>query len=69
MSASITITVRLGPLVSFEIVGESCRELSEALEGYEILNKQLDDLCGDLAERVYPEGMDRAEEKNAEDRQ
>ncbi|MEI6669598.1 MAG: hypothetical protein WCP29_15730 [Acidobacteriota bacterium] len=68
MSASISITIRLGPLVSFEIVGENCRELSAALEGYEILNKQLDALCGDLAERVYPEGMETAEEKHAEDR-
>lgn len=58
MSASITLKVRLGPLVSFEVRGESCGELAEALQGYEKLNVLIDALCSDLAERVYPGGLE-----------
>jgi hypothetical protein len=55
--AHITLRVKLGPLVSFEITGQSCKELSSALEGFQTLNQQIDELCSDLAERVYPEGQ------------
>lgn len=58
MSSRIILKVRLGPLVSFEISGNNCDELNEALIGYEKLNVTLDDMCGDLADRVYPEGVD-----------
>jgi len=58
MAASIVLRIRLGPLVSLEIEGEDCAEISTALEGYEKLNKLLDALCSDLAERIYPEGME-----------
>ncbi|MDH3973403.1 MAG: hypothetical protein OEV42_03895 [Deltaproteobacteria bacterium] len=56
MSSRIVLKVRLGPLVSFEVSGDNCNELNEALAGYENLNVTLDDMCGDLADRVYPEG-------------
>lgn len=58
MSVNITLKVRFGPLVSFEVTGDSCREISEALKGYEELNRQLDTMCSDLAGRIYPEGFD-----------
>ncbi len=58
MPASITLNIRLGPLVSLKIMGESCHELAHALEGYDHLNTRLNALCSDLAERIYPEGID-----------
>ncbi len=58
MSVSITLSIRLGPLVSIRINGENCRELAEALEGYDHLNHRVNAMCGDLAERIYPEGME-----------
>ena len=62
MAANIVLKIRLGPLVSFEIEGQDCEEISNALEGYEKLNDLLDALCSDLAERIYPEGMEPEEE-------
>lgn len=61
MAVSITLTVRLGPLVSLRVNGNSCRELAEALEGYEGLNASLEAMCSGLAEKVYPEGMEEEE--------
>lgn len=58
MAVSITLNVRLGPLVSLRVNGASCKELAEALEGYEDLNERVDALCSGLAERVYPEGYE-----------
>lgn len=58
MSASMTLRVRLGPLVFFEVEGDSCLEIAKALDGYEQLNKTVDEMFSDLAERVYPEGVD-----------
>jgi hypothetical protein len=58
MSVSITLNIRLGPLVSLKISGDSCHDLAKALEGYDHLNVRLDALCSDHAERIYPEGMD-----------
>jgi hypothetical protein len=58
MSVSITLNIRLGPLVSLKITGDSCHDLAKALEGYDHLNVKLDALCSDLAERIYPEGVD-----------
>ncbi len=57
MSASIVLRIRLGPFVNFEIEGDNCEEIAEALEGYKQLNNRIDNMCSDLAERVYPEGM------------
>ncbi|MEK6589212.1 MAG: hypothetical protein AABZ11_00890 [Nitrospinota bacterium] len=66
MSALIILKVRLGPLVSLEVTGESCKEICEALKGYEDLNKQVDAMCADLAERVYPEGDESAVKQEQE---
>jgi hypothetical protein len=55
MSASITLKMQIGPMVSLQIEGQNCREISAALEGYEKLNRQVEDLCSTLAEAVYPE--------------
>lgn len=52
------LKVALGPFVTLEIEGSSCRELSEALEGHEKLNLQLDGMCSNLAQRVYPEAAE-----------
>jgi hypothetical protein len=58
MAVNITLTIRLGPLVSLKVTGQSCEELAQALEGYDHLNQRVDAMCSDLAERVYPEGVE-----------
>jgi hypothetical protein len=58
MAAQISLSIRLGPMVSLKIIGQSCHELANALEGYGDLNVRVDALCSDLAERIYPEGLD-----------
>ena len=58
MSVSITLSIRLGPLVSLRVTGQSCHELAKALEGYDNLNQHINAMCGDLAERIYPDGFD-----------
>ena len=58
MSVSITLSIRLGPLVSLRVNGQSCHELAKALEGYDNLNHHINAMCGDLAERIYPDGLD-----------
>lgn len=60
MAVSITLSIRLGPLVSLRVTGKSCNELAQALEGYDDLNARVDGMCSDLAEKVYPEGMEMA---------
>jgi hypothetical protein len=52
----MSLRIQLGPLVSFSVEGENCRELAAALEGFDDLNRTVDAMCSDLAERVYPEG-------------
>ena len=54
--ASMSLRIRLGPLVYFEVDGDSCAELASALEGFEELNARVDAMCSDLARRVYPDG-------------
>lgn len=61
MAANITLTIRLGPLVSFRIQGDNCREILDALHGFDRLNERIDEMCSDLGERMYPEGMREAE--------
>jgi hypothetical protein len=56
MAASMVLKIRLGPFVVFEIEGNNAEEIYQALEGFEKLNERVDAMCGDLAERVYPEG-------------
>jgi hypothetical protein len=55
MSSSVTLKIRLGPLVSLSVSGDNCEELHEALLGYQSLNKTVDEMCSDLSTRVYPE--------------
>ncbi len=55
MSASMNLKIRLGYLVTLEVSGDNCEEICSALEGFEHLNTQLDAMCGDLANRMYPE--------------
>ena len=66
MAVSITLTIRLGPLVSLKVTGQSCEELAQALEGYDHLNLRIDGMCSDLAERVYPEGVEMQFEQSDE---
>jgi len=47
--------MRIGPMVHFEIEGPNCTEIANALEGFEQLNKTVDSMFSDLAERVYPD--------------
>lgn len=54
--ARINLSIRLGPMVHFEIQGESCQEIAGALDGFERLNEMVDTMFTDLAQRVYPEG-------------
>jgi hypothetical protein len=51
----INMSIRLGPMVHFEIQGESCSEIADALDGFERLNVIVDTMFTDLAQRVYPE--------------
>ena len=53
--ARITMSIRLGPMVRFQVEGQSCGEISEALQGFEKLNNTVDEMFSDLAERVFPE--------------
>ncbi len=62
MSSHLSLKIRLGPLVSLEVGGDNCHEIREALKGFNELNKQLDAMCSDLAERVYPEEVEPEEE-------
>ena len=54
--ARMSLRIRLGPLVYFQVDGDNCTELSAALEGFEDLNSRVDAMCSDLAARVYPGG-------------
>lgn len=53
--ANITLTIRLGPMVSFQIEGRNCTEITAALTGFEHLNRTVDAMFSDLAKRVYPD--------------
>jgi len=61
MAASMVLKIKLGPFVAFEIEGDNAGEIYEALDGFEKLNERIDTMCGDLAERVYPDGVTSAE--------
>jgi hypothetical protein len=56
--ANMSLRIRLGPLVYFEVDGDNCAELANALDGFEELNAKVDAMCSDLAERVYPTAGD-----------
>lgn len=53
--ASITLSIKLGPMVSFQVEGRNCAEITEALKGFEALNRTVDAMFSDLARRVYPD--------------
>lgn len=52
----ISLSIRLGPMVHFDVQGENCAQVAQALEGFERLNEIVDAMCSDLANRVYPDG-------------
>jgi hypothetical protein len=52
---NINLQIRLGPMVRFDISGESCAEITEALKGFEQLNKTVESMFSDLADKVYPD--------------
>ncbi len=52
----VNLSVRLGPMVHFEVEGENCTELADALQGFQRLNQLVDEMFSDLANRVYPDG-------------
>jgi hypothetical protein len=54
----MTLRIRLGPLVYFQVEGENCHEITRALQGFDELNRTVDAMCSDLAERVYPDGVE-----------
>jgi hypothetical protein len=49
------MSLQLGPMVKIDIYGESCSEITNALQGFEQLNKTVDAMFSDLATRVFPE--------------
>ncbi|MDA8051274.1 MAG: hypothetical protein M0002_14945 [Rhodospirillales bacterium] len=61
--ARINLSIRLGPMVHFEVQGQNCEEIAKALDGFERLNQTVDAMFTDLARRVYPEGGEEAQEK------
>ena len=52
----INLSIRLGPMVHFEVQGENCTQVVEALRGFEELNIVMEAMFSDLAARVYPGG-------------
>lgn len=52
----INLSIRLGPMVHFEVQGENCTQVAEALKGFEELNLLVEAMFSDLAARVYPDG-------------
>lgn len=67
MSASLFLKVNLGPLVTLEVRGDNCQEISDALKGHEELNKLLNNMCSELAENIYQEGLgEETEESEAQ---
>jgi hypothetical protein len=53
--ANIVLSIKLGPMVNFQIEGPNCTEITGALKGFEQLNRTLDAMFSDLAKRVYPD--------------
>ncbi len=69
MSASIVLNIRLGPMVTYKIQGDNCKEILEALDGFGKLNERIDDMCSDLGERMYPEPGEFEVDRNQETQQ
>jgi hypothetical protein len=49
------MSLQLGPMVKIDINGESCAEITSALQGFEQLNRTVDAMFSDLATRVFPD--------------
>jgi hypothetical protein len=64
MSARLNLKIRLGPLVTLELSGDNCEEIRGALEGFQPLNQELDAICSDLADRMYPEEPEQREQSD-----
>jgi hypothetical protein len=54
----ISMSLQLGPMVKINIEGNNCREITEALQDFDKLNRTVDDMFSDLAKRVFPETED-----------
>lgn len=67
MSARMNLRIRLGPLVMLEISGENCEEIQHALKGFDLLNQEIDAMCSDLANRMYPEDQESPKQSSFED--
>ena len=63
----ISLSIRLGPMVHFDVQGENCAQVAQALTGFEQLNEVIDAMCSDLANRVYPEGPATAPEEEPQE--
>jgi hypothetical protein len=63
------MSLQLGPMVKIDIEGASCSEITEALHGFERLNKTVDAMFGDLAKRVFPEAESASTGGAGKDRQ
>jgi hypothetical protein len=59
------MSMRIGPMVHIEIEGPNCTEIANALEGFDQLNKTVDLMFSDLAERVYPDDEIKPEDEPA----
>ncbi len=64
MPSHMNLKIRLGPLVTLEVSGDNCEELRTALDGFKPLNQQIDAMCSDLAERMYPEESGLPEQRD-----
>ena len=62
----INLSIRIGPMVHFTVQGDSCKQVAEALQGFETLNEIVDRMFSDLAARVYPDGEVPPPEPEAE---
>ncbi|MET0164591.1 MAG: hypothetical protein ABW318_06250 [Vicinamibacterales bacterium] len=55
-------------MVKIDIEGETCSEITEALRGFEELNKTVDAMFSDLARRVFPEVEPASQDATGKDR-
>jgi hypothetical protein len=54
-------------MVKIDIHGESCSEITDALRGFEQLNKTVDAMFSDLAKRVFPEAESTSTDGHGKD--
>jgi hypothetical protein len=56
-------------MAEITVTGENCREIAEHLSGWQELNREVESLCGDLAERMYPEDKTEETHQHSETRE